>query len=131
MRITLTSVPVKDQEHALNFYVEKLGFIKKQDIPMGEHRWLTLVSPEGPSEVELLLEPLGFEPAKAYYKSLYEAGIPVAQFEVDNLDHEMMTLKEKGVVFRGEAQEMGGVKFVMIEDSCDNLLCIAEKSSGN
>jgi catechol 2,3-dioxygenase-like lactoylglutathione lyase family enzyme len=80
MKITLTSIPVADQEQALTFYTETLGFIKKVDVPMGEHRWLTVAASEEPGGVELLLEPLGFPPAREYYRQLFEAGIPVAQF---------------------------------------------------
>jgi catechol 2,3-dioxygenase-like lactoylglutathione lyase family enzyme len=76
MKITLSSVMVNDQDRALAFYTDVLGFIKKQDIPMGSARWLTVVSPDGPEDVELLLEPTGFPPAKTYQKALFEAGIP-------------------------------------------------------
>ena len=81
MKINLTSVMVTDQQQALDFYTEKLGFVKNQDVPMGEHRWLTVVSPEGAEGVELLLEPLGFEPAADFQRQLYKAGIPFASFE--------------------------------------------------
>jgi catechol 2,3-dioxygenase-like lactoylglutathione lyase family enzyme len=74
MRIELTSVFVADQEKALKFYTEVLGFVKKTDIPMGEVKWLTVVSPEGPDEIELLLEPMGFPPARIYQRALFEAG---------------------------------------------------------
>lgn len=127
MKITLTGIPVDDQERALAFYTEKLGFVKKEDIPMGEHRWLTVISPQGAEGVELLLEPLGFAPAKEYYKSLFEAGIPVAQFESDDLDSEIERMKEFGVIFRGEAQEMGEVRFITFEDTCGNLICLTQK----
>ncbi|MEX0289396.1 MAG: VOC family protein [Flavobacteriaceae bacterium] len=130
MKITLTGIPVPDQAQALAFYTEKLGFVKKEDVPMGEHRWLTVISPEGVEGVELLLEPLGFEPAKEYYNALYEAGIPVAQFESDDLDMEVEKLKEHGVVFRGEPQEMGDVKFTIFEDTCGNLICLTQKVNG-
>ncbi|MEM7673630.1 MAG: VOC family protein [Verrucomicrobiota bacterium] len=129
MKITLTSIPVQDQARALAFYTEKLGFEKKEDIPMGEHRWLTVISPEGVTGVELLLEPLGFEPAKDYYKSLYESGIPATQFESEDLDREIDALKARGVVFRGEAQEMDGAKFISFEDTCGNLICLVEKKT--
>ncbi|MGB0372534.1 MAG: VOC family protein [Opitutales bacterium] len=129
MKINLTSIPVNDQAKALAFYTEKLGFVKKEDIPMGEHRWLTLTSPEGVEGVELLLEPLGFAPAKEYYKSLYESGVPAMQFESSDLDAEMEKLQALGVVFRGEPQEMGGARFVMFEDTCGNLICLTHRTA--
>ncbi|MDQ8198664.1 VOC family protein [Pelagicoccus enzymogenes] len=129
MKITLTSIPVNDQEQAIAFYTEKLGFVKKEDIAMGEHRWLTVTAPEGASGVELLLEPLAFPPAQEYYKALYEAGIPAAQFETDELDREVEKMKTLGVVFRGEPQEMDEVRYVIFEDSCGNLICLTQKGS--
>jgi catechol 2,3-dioxygenase-like lactoylglutathione lyase family enzyme len=127
MRINLTSIPVQDQEKALSFYTETLGFVKKEDMPMGEHRWLTVVSPEGADGVELLLEPLGFEPAKTFYKALYDAGIPVTSFESVDLDTEVARLKGLGVSFRGDAQNMGNVKVVIFDDTCGNLVCLTQR----
>ena len=127
MKITLTGIPVTDQGHALSIYTEKLGFEKKEDVAMGEHRWLTVISPEGVKGVELLLEPLEFEPAKEYYAKLYESGIPVAQFESEDLEAEVERLKKEGIVFRGGSQEMGDIKFVIFEDSCGNLICLTQK----
>lgn len=94
---------------------------------MGEYRWLTVISPEGPEGVELLLEPLGFPPAKEYYSKLFESGVPAAQFESNDLDREVERLKKLGVIFRGESQEMGGVRFVIFEDTCGNLICLTQK----
>lgn len=127
MKINLTSIPVDSQERALAFYTEKLGFVKKEDIPMGEHRWLTVSSPQGAEGVELLLEPLGFAPAKEYYNSLYKADIPAGQFESDDLDGEVEKMKKLGVVFRGEPQEMDDVKYITFEDTCGNLICLTQK----
>lgn len=127
MRINLTSIPVRDQERALSFYTEKLGFAKKEDVPMGEHRWLTLVSPEGADGVELLLEPLGFEPAKTFYSALYDAGIPVTSFESADLDSEVRRLKELGVAFRGDARDMGNVRVAIFDDTCGNLVCLTQR----
>jgi len=129
MKITLTSIPVRDQEAALTFYTEKLGFVKKADIPMGEHRWLTVISPQGAEGVELLLEPLGFAPAEEYYSALFAAGIPAAQFETDDLDSEVERMKESGVVFRGEPVDMEGVRFVIFDDTCGNLVCLTQSVS--
>lgn len=127
MRINLTSIPVEDQAKALSFYTGKLGFVKKEDVPMGEHRWLTVTSPEGADGVELLLEPLGFEPAKTFYKALYEAGIPVTSFESADLDSEVERLRKLGVAFRGDPQDMGNVRMVIFDDTCGNLVCLTQR----
>jgi len=95
---------------------------------MGEHRWLTVISPEGADGVELLLEPMGFEPAKAFQKQLYEAGIPATSFASDDIEAEVARLKEKGVEFRGEPQEMGNVKIAIFDDTCGNLICLTERT---
>jgi len=113
---------VDDQDQALKFYAEVLGFVKKTDIPMGEYRWLTVVSPEGGEDVELLLEPMGFAPAKQYQKALFEAGIPLTAFATDDIHAEYKRLKELGVSFRGEPQQMGSVTAVLFEDTCGNLI---------
>jgi len=122
VKIRLTSVMVDDQDQALKFYAEVLGFVKKTDIPMGEYRWLTVVSPEGGEDVELLLEPMGFAPAKQYQKALFEAGIPLTAFATDDIHAEYKRLKELGVSFRGEPQQMGSVTAVLFEDTCGNLI---------
>ena len=96
---------------------------------MGEHRWLTVTSPDGAEGVELLLEPLGFPPSVEYYKSLYESGIPAMQFESSDIDAEIERLTSLGVVFRGEPQAMGDVRFVMFEDTCGNLICLTQKDT--
>ena len=129
MKINLSGIPVQDQAKALAFYTEKLGFVKKEDVPMGEHRWLTVTSPEGAEGVELLLEPLGFPPSKDYYKALYEAGIPAMSFESADLGSEIEKLKGLGVEFKGEPQDMGTVRFVMFDDTCENLICLTEKNT--
>lgn len=118
--ISGTSVMVDDQEKALQFYTQKLGFIKKTDIPMGEHRWLTLVSPKEQNGVELLLEPLGFEPAKVFQKACKDAGMPYTAFEVDDVQKEFERLKELGVEFSVEPKEAGPVMFVVLDDTCGN-----------
>ena len=94
---------------------------------MGEHRWLTVISPEGADGVELLLEPRGFEPSRDYYAALYEAGIPATSFESSDLDSEVEQLKSRGVVFRGEPQDMGNVKIAIFEDTCGNLICLTQR----
>ena|SRR5215212_1163021 len=124
MKIKLNSVMVDDQEKALQFYTETLGFIKSKDIPMGEHRWLTVISPEGPGDIELLLEPMGFDPARVYQKELFNAGIPFTAFEVDDIQKDFERLKNKGVKFKSEPAKMGPVTTASFEDSCGNLIQI-------
>ncbi|SHH24389.1 VOC family protein [Ferrimonas marina] len=120
IRISVASVPVDDQEKALDFYTQKLGFIKKADVPLGEHRWLTLVSPQEQSGVELLLEPMAFEPARLYQQSLKEAGIPWTSFAVDDLEGEYQRLTELGVAFSIAPREAGTVKIAVLDDTCGN-----------
>jgi catechol 2,3-dioxygenase-like lactoylglutathione lyase family enzyme len=129
MKIVVTSVMVDDQRKALKFYTEKLGFVLKHDVPVGEYSWLTVVSPEDPKGTELLLEPMGFEPAKGYQKQLFDAGIPATSFGVDDIEAEYKRLKDLGVVFRGEPKAMGPVKVATFEDTCGNLIQIAERDA--
>jgi catechol 2,3-dioxygenase-like lactoylglutathione lyase family enzyme len=126
MKIILTSVMVDDQEKALKFYTEVLGFVKKNDIPLGEDRWLTVVSPEGPDDVELLLEPMGFPPARTYQKALFEAGIPLTSFAVDNIQKEYERMKKLGVIFKTAPTKMGPVTIAVFEDTCGNLIQMAQ-----
>ena len=130
MKVTLIGIPVLDQEKALKFYTEKLGFIKKLDTPLeGGNRWLTLVSPEAPDGVELLLEPapLHFEPSKVFQDALMDAGIPYTQFDVEDLDAEYGRLTSLGVEFSVKPTEMGTVKFAVFNDTCGNNIQIVEK----
>jgi catechol 2,3-dioxygenase-like lactoylglutathione lyase family enzyme len=126
MKINLTSVMVDDQDKAIKFYTEVLGFVKKHDIPMGEARWLTVVSPEGPDDVELLLEPMGFPPARTYQKALFEAGIPLTSFAVGDVQKEYERMKELGVVFKTTPTKMGPVTVAVFEDTCGNLIQMAQ-----
>lgn len=128
MRINLTSVMVEDQEKARRFYTEILGFVKKNDVPAGEFRWLTVVSPEEPQNTELLLEPTGFPPARIYQKALYEAGIPLTCFVVDDIQNEYQKLKNLGVKFSIEPTKIGPVTFAIFDDTCGNLIQIMENS---
>jgi catechol 2,3-dioxygenase-like lactoylglutathione lyase family enzyme len=122
MRITLTSILVEDQESALRFYTEVLGFRKKHDIPVvDEFRWITVVSPEGPDEVELSLEPNGNPAAKAYQKAMFEQGIPLTSFESLDLVAEVERLKAAGVVFTKDPERQGPVMLAMFNDTCGNL----------
>jgi len=126
MKIKLTSVPVKDQDKALRFYTEVLGFVKKTEVPMGEHKWLTVVSKEEPDGVELLLEPMGFAPAAVYQKALFEAGIPYTAFQVDNVEAEYQRLEKKGVVFSMKPTPMGPVTIAVFDDTCGNNIQIVQ-----
>jgi catechol 2,3-dioxygenase-like lactoylglutathione lyase family enzyme len=126
MKIVVTSVPVNDQEQALKFYTEVLGFAKKTDIPVGGGRWLTVVSPEQPDGPELLLEPIGFPPAKTYQKALFDAGIPWTSFAVTDIESTCRKLKDRGVVFRSGPTRAGQVTVAVFEDTCGNLIQIAQ-----
>ncbi len=126
MQIKFTSVPVDDQEKALQFYTKVLGFSKIADIPMGEYRWLTVVSPEGIDGVELVLDPMGFAPARDYQKALFEAGIPAMALISKDIQAEVGRLKARGVVFRGEPQEQGMITTVLFEDGCGNLVNLVQ-----
>ena len=123
MKVKVIGIPVQDQESALQFYTERLGFIKKHDVPLSENnRWLTVVSKEEQFETEILLEPSPnhFEPAKVYQSALFEAGIPYTQFNVDNLEEEYERLINLGVKFSMKPTEMGTVKIAVLDDSCGN-----------
>ena len=124
MKIKLTSVLVDNQEKALKFYTEVLGFIKKTEIPMGKHKWLTVVSKEEQDGVELVLEPISFDPAKVFQKELFKAGIPLTAFNVDNLDKEYERLADLGVTFSMKPTEMGATKLAVFDDTCGNNIQI-------
>ena len=127
MKISLTSVFVADQDKALKFYTEVLGFAKKADIPMGEGRWLTVVSPEAPEDIELLLEPMGFAPARTYQKALFEAGIPLTALFVEDIQEEYERMEKLGVVFKTKATKMGPVTVAVFDDTCGNLIQLVQK----
>jgi catechol 2,3-dioxygenase-like lactoylglutathione lyase family enzyme len=126
IKIHVTSVPVNNQDRALKFYTEKLGFVKKTEIPMGEHKWLTVVSPTEQSGVELLLEPMAFEPARVYQKALKDAGIPYTSFMVEDLNKEYDRLNGAGVKFSMEPREMGPVKIAILDDTCGNNIQLVQ-----
>ncbi|WP_432054266.1 VOC family protein [Streptomyces sp. bgisy022] len=129
MRIHLTSVFVDDQAEALRFYTEVLGFVKKHDVPVGgEHRWLTVVSPEDPDGTELLLEPLGHPAARTYRDALVADGIPLTQFAVDDVHAEYERLRGLGVRFTQEPLRMGPVTTAVLDDTCGNLVQIATQT---
>ncbi|MBZ4332525.1 VOC family protein [Corallococcus sp. AS-1-12] len=127
MRISVTSVMVDDQSKALKFYTEVLGFVLKVDIPLGgEHRWLTVVAPDALEGTQLLLEPMGFAPARVFQKALFDAGIPLTSFGVDNCEAEYERMVKLGVVFRGKPTAMGPVTAAVFEDTCGNLIQMAQ-----
>ena len=129
MRVTLISIPVRDQEKALQFYTEKLGFIKKKDAPVGGgNRWLTVVSKEAQDGPEILLEPgpLHFEPCKVYQDALLEKGYPYTQFDVDDVQQEYDRLVALGVEFSLQPTVMGTVKAAVFNDTCGNNIQLVE-----
>ena len=126
MRIYITSVLVDDQEKALRFYTDVLGFQKKTDIPVGEARWLTLVSPDAPDGTQLLLEPDGHPAAGPFKAALAADGIPVTSFAVDDVQAEFERLRGLGVQFTQEPVDMGGVITAVLDDTCGNLIQIAK-----
>ena len=125
MRINLASVLVDDQQKALRFYTEVLGFVKKTDIPLGEHSWLTVVSPDDPDGVELVLEPDQHPAARPFKDALVADGIPYTSFAVDDVQKEYERLKGLGVTFTREPTAMGPVTTAVLDDTCGNLIQIA------
>ena len=125
MRINLTSVWVDDQAKALSFYTDVLGFVKKTEFPIGEHRWLTVVSPEAPEGVELVLEPDEHPATRPLKEALVADGIPFTSFAVDDVHEEYERLTALGVRFTQEPLEMGPVTTAVLDDTCGNLIQIA------
>ena len=128
MRIWVTSIFVDDQEKALRFYTDVLGFVKKHDIPMGEHRWLTVVSPQDPDGTELVLEPGGHPAVKPFKEALVADGIPYTSFAVDDVKAEYERLRGLGVRFTQEPADMGPVTTAVLDDTCGNLIQIAHQA---
>jgi catechol 2,3-dioxygenase-like lactoylglutathione lyase family enzyme len=124
MRIHLSSVFVDDQEKALHFYTEVLGFVRKHDVPLGTDRWLTVVSAEDPDGTQLLLEPSGHPAVQPYKAALVEDGIPAASFAVDDVQAEFERLRGLGVHFTQEPVRMGPVTTAVLDDTCGNLIQI-------
>ena len=122
MRIILTGVFVSDQDEALRFYTETLGFVLKHDVPAGEYRWITVVSPDDPDGTELLLEPNENPAARAYQKGIFDQGIPANSFGVTDIHAEHERLKALGVSFTMEPTEMGPVTIAVFDDTCGNLI---------
>jgi catechol 2,3-dioxygenase-like lactoylglutathione lyase family enzyme len=125
MRINLTSVLVDDQTKALHFYTEVLGFVKKTEIPMGEHAWLTVVSPDDPDGTELVLEPSSHPAVPSFKAALVHDGIPFTSFAVDDVNGEYQRLTSLGVQFTQPPTEMGPVTTAVFDDTCGNLIQIA------
>ena len=126
MRIYVTSVLVDDQAKALKFYTDMLGFKLKNDVPVGEHRWLTVVSQEEPEGTELLLEPSGHPAVKPFKDALVADGIPATSFQVQDLNAEFARLRELGVVFTTEPMDAGPVRMAVLDDTCGNLIQLIE-----
>jgi catechol 2,3-dioxygenase-like lactoylglutathione lyase family enzyme len=127
MKIVVTSVYVDDQDKALQFYTSVLGFVRKAEIPMGEARWLTVVAPDDPDGIELLLEP-GSHPAVGPFKrALVEDGIPFTSFAVKDVEAEYQRLRSAGVHFTQPPADMGPVTTAVLDDTCGNLIQIAQK----
>ncbi len=124
MRITLASVLVDDQARALAFYTDVLGFVKRTDVPAGTFRWVTVVSPERPDDVELLLEPNDNPAARAYQRAIHEQGIPATAFAVDDLRSEYERMKDLGVRFTQEPTTVGPVTRAVLDDTVGNLIQI-------
>lgn len=122
MKIKLNSIFVNDQTKALEFYTEVLGFVKKQDFPVGEFKWLTVVSSDEPDGTELLLEPNDNPAAKTYQEAMFEQGLPLASFATQDLQKEFERLRKLEVDFRMEPTQMGEAMVAMFDDTCGNLI---------
>jgi catechol 2,3-dioxygenase-like lactoylglutathione lyase family enzyme len=127
MKIKLNSVLVDDQAKALKFYTEILGFVKNKDIPVGEFRWITVVSPEGHDDIELALEPNENPAAKTFQEALFKSDIPLTAFAVEDIQKEYERLKELGVVFSMEPTVMGPTIAAVFDDKCGNLIQIYQE----
>jgi catechol 2,3-dioxygenase-like lactoylglutathione lyase family enzyme len=127
MRINLSNVYVDDQDQALRFYTDVLGFVKKTEIPLGDARWLTVVSPADPDGTQLLLEPDGHPAVKPFKAALAEDGIPYTSFAVDDVHAEFTRLRRLGVRFTQDPLEIGPVTTAVLDDTCGNLIQIAQQ----
>ena len=129
MQLKFLSVMVNNQDAALNFYIEVLGFVKMADLTMGQSRWLTIISPDGIEGVELVLEPMDFQPTRVYQKALLDAGIPALALITHDIQMDYKRLKEHGVLFRGEPKNMGLISSVLFEDTCGNLINLVQPAA--
>jgi catechol 2,3-dioxygenase-like lactoylglutathione lyase family enzyme len=130
MRIHLTSVYVDDQDKALRFYTEILGFEKKEEVDVGEYRWLTVVSPDAPDGTQLLLEPDAHPAAKPFKDALVDDGIPFTSFAVEDVDAEYERLSSLGVRFTQKPTDLGPATTAVLEDTCGNLISIVHRNAG-
>ena len=128
MKIKLNSVIVRDQEHALRFYTEVLGFIKRTEIPVGDYKWLTVVSPDEPDGAQLVLEPNAHPASAAYQKDLFETGTPLTSFAADDVRGEFERLKTRGVRFTMEPTDVGTAIIAVFDDTCGNFIQIYQES---
>ena len=126
MRMYIKSVAVEDQQKALEFYTNTLGFVVKHDIPLGEHRWITVVSTEEPDGVELGLEPNEHPAVRTFQTALMADGIPFTAFSVDDIESEVARLQDAGVVFTQPPMKAGGAKIAVFDDTCGNLIQLME-----
>ena len=129
MKIKLSSIFVNDQAKALQFYTGTLGFIKKADVPAGEFKWLTVVSPEEPDGCQLHLAPNNNPAANAYQKAIFLQGIPATMLFVDDIQKEYEKLKNMGVVFKSGPTQAGPVTIAVFDDTCGNLIQIAQTTN--
>jgi len=127
MKIIVTSLFVQDQDKALEFYTETLGFVKKHDVPSGKFRWITVVSPEEQDGTELVLEPNDHPAAKEYQKKLFADGVPATMFGVTDIDTEYKRLSENGVKFTMQPTNLGDFTIAVFDDTCGNLIQIIQK----
>ncbi|MBB6696050.1 VOC family protein [Cohnella xylanilytica] len=127
MKIIITSIFVQDQDKALEFYSEKLGFVKKEDVPVGKFRWITVVSPDEQDGIELLLEPNDHPAAKEYQRKIFADGIPATMFGVADIQQEYKRLADNGVKFTMKPTQMGQLTIAVFDDTCGNLIQIVQK----
>lgn len=126
MKMYIKSIVVDDQAKALDFYTNKLGFVVKHDIPLGEHRWLTVVSAEEPDGIELGLEPNQHPAARDFQKALMADGIPFTAFSVDDIEAEVGRLEALGISFSQPPIKAGGAIMAVFDDTCGNLIQLVE-----
>jgi predicted enzyme related to lactoylglutathione lyase len=131
MRIKLSSIFVENQDRALAFYTGVLGFKKSKEIPMGDFRWLTVISSNGYPDVELVLEPNANPAAKTFQEAMFKQGIPITAFEVDDIDADAIALKKKGVQFMMNPTDTGPVKIAIFSDTCGNLIQLYQPKKKN
>lgn len=132
MRIKLASIMVDNQDKALKFYTEIFGFVKKHDIPVcGEFRWITVISPEGPDDLELSLEPNANPAGKTFQEAMFQQGIPITAFEVGNIVQEFKRLKSLGVAFTQEPTAAGPVTIAVCSDTCGNLVQLYQPAAAS